>query len=62
MVWPTFQEAANLPRVPVSWLYKRTRRNSVPHVKLGKCLRFDPEELAATPVARRSHDALGSRP
>jgi len=31
----------------VSWLYERTRTNSVPHVKLGKHLRFDRDELAA---------------
>lgn len=47
MAWLTIQEAAELLRVPVSWLYERTRTNSVPHVKLGKYLRFDRDELAA---------------
>lgn len=47
MAWLTVQEAAELLRVPVSWLYERTRTNSVPHVKLGKYLRFDRDELAA---------------
>lgn len=47
MPWLTVQEAADLLRVPVSWLYERTRTNSVPHVKLGKYLRFDRDELAA---------------
>jgi excisionase family DNA binding protein len=47
MVWLTVQEAADLLRVPVSWLYERTRTNSVPHVKLGKYLRFDRDELIA---------------
>lgn len=47
MPWLTIQEAADLLRVPVSWLYERTRTNSVPHVKLGKYLRFDSDELAA---------------
>jgi excisionase family DNA binding protein len=47
MAWLTVQEAADLLRVPVSWLYERTRTNSVPHVKLGKYLRFDREELTA---------------
>jgi excisionase family DNA binding protein len=42
----TVQEAADLLRVPVGWLYERTRSNSIPHVKLGKYLRFDREELA----------------
>jgi excisionase family DNA binding protein len=47
MAWLTVQEAAELLRVPVSWLYDRTRTNSVPHVKLGKYLRFDRDELNA---------------
>jgi excisionase family DNA binding protein len=47
MAWLTVQEAAELLRVPVSWLYERTRTNSVPHVKLGKYLRFDRDELVA---------------
>lgn len=47
MPWLTVQEAADLLRVPVSWLYERTRTNSIPHVKLGKYVRFDRDELAA---------------
>jgi excisionase family DNA binding protein len=47
MEWLTVQEAADLLRVPVSWVYERTRTNSVPHVKLGKYLRFDRDELNA---------------
>jgi excisionase family DNA binding protein len=45
MAWLTVQEAAELLRVPVSWLYERTRANSIPHVKLGKYLRFDRDGL-----------------
>lgn len=45
MHWLTIQEAAELLRVRVSWLYERTRTNAVPHVKLGKYLRFDRDEL-----------------
>ena len=47
MDWLTIQEAAELLRVRVSWLYERTRTNAVPHVKLGKYLRFDRDELLA---------------
>ena len=47
MAWLTVHEAAHLLRVPVSWLYERTRTNRVPHVKLGKYLRFDRDKLAA---------------
>jgi len=45
--WLTIDEAAALIRVPKSWLYERTRTNTVPHVKLGKYLRFDQEEFLA---------------
>ncbi len=47
MGWLTIDEAAALIRVPKSWLYERTRTNTVPHVKLGKYLRFDRDELVA---------------
>ena len=43
----TIKEAAGLLRVKVTWLYERTRTNQVPHVKLGKYLRFDEDELLA---------------
>jgi excisionase family DNA binding protein len=45
--WLTIQEAAELLRVKVGWIYERTRANSIPHVKLGKYLRFDRDELIA---------------
>lgn len=45
MAWLTIEEAAELLRVKVSWLYERTRTNEIPHIKLGKYLRFDREEL-----------------
>jgi excisionase family DNA binding protein len=41
----TIEEAADLLRVKVSWLYERTRTNEIPHIKLGKYLRFDQGEL-----------------
>ena len=43
----TIDEAAALIRVPKSWVYERTRTNTIPHLKLGKYLRFDRDELAA---------------
>jgi len=39
----TIAEVADLLRVPKSWIYQRTRRRGIdrlPHVKLGKYLRF----------------------
>lgn len=44
----TVQEVAQICKVPVSWVYERTRRRGLerlPHVKLGKYLRFDPAEV-----------------
>ncbi len=43
--WLTIDEAAALIRVPKRWLYERTRLNAVSHLKLGKYLRFDRDEL-----------------
>ncbi|HXG66854.1 MAG TPA: hypothetical protein VNO70_17260, partial [Blastocatellia bacterium] len=37
---------ADFLNVPVGWVYKRTRQNGpelIPHIKLGKYIRFDPE-------------------
>ena len=40
----TVPEIAQTLKVPVSWVYERTRRRGyerIPHFKLGKYLRFD---------------------
>ena len=59
--WLTIAEAATLIRVRKSWLYERTRTNSVPHIKLGKYLRFDRDELVAW--TRQFHrDGRGGAP
>jgi hypothetical protein len=39
-------ELADYLGVAVSWIYKRTRKDgpeAIPHIKLGKYIRFDPE-------------------
>ncbi len=36
----TLDEVATLLKLPKSWIYERTRRKLIPHVKLGKYLRF----------------------
>ena len=44
----TVHEVAALLRVPVSWVYERTRRRGaerLPHIKLGKYLRFRREDV-----------------
>ena len=45
----TVSEIAQTLRVPVSWVYGRTRRRGferMPHIKLGKYLRFDPNAVS----------------
>ena len=46
----TVEDVAAFLRVPKSWVYERTRRRGIerlPHVKLGKYLRFRLSEVAA---------------
>jgi len=46
--WSVPQLASHLG-VPRSWIYDRTRKNGpevIPHVKLGKYIRFNPESEA----------------
>ena len=41
-------EIGQLLKVPISWVYERTRRRGIdrmPHFKLGKYLRFSKEEV-----------------
>jgi len=41
-------ETARVLHVPVSWVYERTRRRGkerIPHIKLGKYLRFETEAV-----------------
>jgi len=41
------EELATHLNVPKSWIYDRTRDNTIPHVKIGKYVRFSlPEVLA----------------
>jgi excisionase family DNA binding protein len=44
----TVSEIAGLLKVPASWVYERTRRRGtarMPHVRLGKYLRFSATEV-----------------
>ena len=43
----TPQELALILKVPVSWIYQRTRLGpvAIPFVKIGKYIRFKPEEV-----------------
>jgi excisionase family DNA binding protein len=54
----TVREVAELLRVPVSWVYERTRRKGdgqLPHLKIGKYLRF--EESSVTEFIREQRRA-----
>lgn len=43
----TVQELAKRLNVPVSWIYQRTRlgQQAIPHVKLGKYVRFNWQQV-----------------
>ena len=45
----TAKELARRLNVQVSWIYRRTRlgQEAIPHVKMGKYVRFDWEEVLA---------------
>ena len=46
----TVSDVAAFLKVPISWVYERTRRRGrdrIPHVKLGKYLRFSISEVKA---------------
>jgi len=51
-------ETARVLKVHVSWVYERTRRRGqdrIPHIKLGKYLRFDRSEVLTWAFGRRSY-------
>ena len=39
------EEMAKKLDVPVSWLYARTRTHEIPHLKVGKYVRFNESEV-----------------
>jgi excisionase family DNA binding protein len=44
----TIQEIADKLKVPISWIYARTRKRSndnIPHIRIGKYLRFEEAEV-----------------
>ena len=43
------EQMASILSVPVSWVYQRTRLGpqAIPHMKLGRHLRFDPSEVVS---------------
>ena len=45
----TVKELSEMLKVPVSWIYQRTRmgQSAIPHVKFGKYVRFDSDAVIA---------------
>lgn len=43
----TPKELAEILNVPVSWIYQRTRlgKDAIPHIKVGKYVRFNSSEV-----------------
>lgn len=41
----TIDELSDLLQIPKSWIYERTRKNQIPHKRIGKYLRFDQSEI-----------------
>lgn len=64
----TVKELAQLIRVPASWIYQRTRmgQSAIPHVKFGKYVRFDAQEVYAffqrKDTAQRQADGANTPP
>ena len=57
----TLDEVAALLKLPKSWIYERTRRKLIPHVKLGKYLRFSAcRALQVGPRRRRRRAGSGA--
>jgi hypothetical protein len=41
------QAAGELLHVPASWVLRQARADRIPHVRLGRYVRFDPDQLIA---------------
>lgn len=49
----TVQDVARRFNVPVSWVYAQAEADKLPHVKLGRYLRFVPAQVEAHLLAQR---------
>lgn len=45
--------AAELLNVPASWVLAQARKDAIPHVRLGRYVRFDADDLRAWAKERR---------
>ena len=51
----TVKQLAEMLGVPVSQVYRKTREGELPHIRIGKYIRFDPDE-----VVRERHSEKGN--
>jgi len=61
----TVEEVARRLKVPPSWIYRRTRLRGfdrMPHVKLGKYLRFDASVIDEWLISQGNENPSGSGP
>ncbi len=52
------RELAQILNVPISWLYERTRKGTIPSIRVGKYVRFNPQEVLAFFRAKSSDGNL----
>lgn len=55
------KELAEILQVPVSWIYQRTRLGpqALPFIRVGRYVRFDPQQVIAFLKERQLEHALG---
>ena len=58
----TLEETAALLKVSKSWIYERTRKGAIPHLKLGKYLRFPLADLLRWATSQRRQAKEASLP
>jgi len=54
-------QAAALLGVKATWIMDAARRDAVPHIKIGRYTRFDPDALLEWARARQRGPVVGSR-
>lgn len=57
----TADQAAELLRVPKTWVLAEARADRIPHVRLGRYVRFEPAQLEQWWHARRRGPQVDSR-
>ena len=59
----TAQELAAILKVPVSWIYQRTRLGpeALPFIRVGRYVRFDPQQVIAFLEAKGRTGDAGAR-